>query len=204
MKTTKARKYNSKILEKIFADISKSEEKQVNSTMIIAALIDDEMKRKNLSVDDMAKLFKVKSETIENWLGGSMDFKISLLCKIEEKLDIKLFSITPYVKDKNVVIGDKALTPAGDGHIVIGHKALTDHGINSAEFTTKKLKEYIKMGYIPRMDGSITASRDLTCNCCAKKTPHLIILEYDYPTHPDVGLCSECFDEYIYLVHHHE
>jgi ribosome-binding protein aMBF1 (putative translation factor) len=97
MKTTKARKYNSKILEKIFAGISKSEEKQVNSTMIIAALIDDEMKRKNLSVDDMAKLFKVKSETIENWLSGIFDFKISLLCKIEEKLEIELFKINKLV-----------------------------------------------------------------------------------------------------------
>ena len=184
MKTIKARKYNSKILEKIFANISKSEEKQVSSTMVIAALIDNEMKRKNLSVDDMAKLFKVKSETIKIWLSGTMDFKISLLCKIEEKLNIELFKITKYVK------------------VVIGDKALTDHGINSPEFTTKKLKEYIKIGYIPRMDGSITASSNLTCNCCAKRTPHLLMLEYNYPTHPDVGLCSECFDEYIKLVHH--
>ena len=153
MKTTKARKYNSKILEKIFANISKSEEKQVNSTMIIAALIDDEMKRKNLSIDDMAKLFTVKSETIENWVSGTFDFKISLLCKIEEKLDIKLFSITPYVK------------------VVIGDKVLTDHGINSPEFTTKILERYVKIGYIPRMDGSITASSNLTCNCCEKRTP---------------------------------
>ena len=195
MKTTKARKYNSKILEKIFADIPKSLEKQVNSTMIIAALMDDEMKRKNLSVDDMAKLFRVKSDTIKNWLSGTFDFKISLLCKIEEKLNIKLFTVTPYgflpeiYKDKNVVIG---------------HKALTDHGINSAEFTTKKLKDYIKMGYIPRMDGSITASSYLTCNCCAKRTPSLIILEHDYPNNPDVGLCGECYTEYSKLVQNHE
>jgi transcriptional regulator with XRE-family HTH domain len=180
--------------------------------MIIAALIDDEMKRKNLSIDDMAKLFNVKSETIENWLGGTMNFKISLLCKIEEKLGIKLFSITPYVKDQNVVIGDKALTPAGDGHIVIGNKALTDHGINSPEFTIKKLKEFIKMGYKPRIEnGSITASSNLTCNCCAKRTPNLIILEFDgfrfesdHLSHSDVGLCGECFNEYAKLIHNHE
>ncbi len=204
MKTTKARKYDSKMLEKIFADIPKSLDKQVSSTMIIAALIDDEMKRKNLSIDDMTKLFKVSPITIKIWLSGTFDFRISLLCKIEEKLNIELFKITKYVKDKNLVIGDKALTPAGDGDIVIGHKALSDHGINSPEFTTKILERYIKMGYIPRMDGSITASSDLTCNCCAKRTPSLIMLEHNYPNNPDVGLCGECYTEYVKLVHDHE
>jgi hypothetical protein len=188
MKTTKARKYNSKILEKIFADIPKSLEKQVNSTMIIAALMDDEMKRKNFTIGDMAKLFKVKSETIENWLGGTFDFKISLLSKIEEKLDIKLFNITPCVKDQNLVINE------------LSH----DHGIKSPEFTTKILERYVKMGYISRMDGSITASSGLTCNCCAKRTPSLIILEHDYPNNPDVGLCGECYTEYSKLVQNHE
>ena len=201
----KARKYNSKILEKIFNDVPKSLDKQVSSTMVIAALIDDEMKRKNLSVDNTAKLFKVMPETIKNWLSGTFDFKISLLCKIEEKLNIKLFSITSYIKDKNVVIGDKALTPAGDGHVVIGDRTLNnDHGINSAEFTKKLLERYIKMGYEPRMDRSITSSSDLTCNCCAKRTPSLIMLKYNYPIHPDVGLCTECYTEYAKLVHNHE
>ena len=105
----KVRTYNSKILNKIFADISKSEEKQVSSTMIIAALIGDEMEKKGLSIDDVAKIFKVKPETIGHWLSGSFDFKISTLCKIEEKIGIELFKITKYVKDQNVVIGEKSL-----------------------------------------------------------------------------------------------
>jgi ribosome-binding protein aMBF1 (putative translation factor) len=96
MKTIKARKYNSKTLADILADIPKSVEKQVSSTMAIAALIDDEMKKNNLSIDDVAKIFKVKPETIGHWLSGSFDFKISTLCKIEEKIGIELFKITEY------------------------------------------------------------------------------------------------------------
>ena len=186
MKTTKARKYNSKILNKIFSDIPKSLDKQVASTMVIAALIDDEMKKNNLSIEDVAKIFKVKPDTIENWLSGTFDFRISSLCKIEEKIGIELFKITKYVK------------------VVINDKASIDHGINSSEFTTKKLKEYINIGYRPRMDGSIIASSDLTCNCCAKRIPSLIMLVHDYPTYSDVGLCSECYIEYDKLINSHE
>ena len=68
----------------------------------------------------------------------------------------------------------------------------------------QQLTNTINMGYIPRMDGSITASSNLTCNCCAKRTPSLIILEHDYPIYPDLGLCVECIDEYVKLIHNHE
>jgi hypothetical protein len=154
----------------------------------------------------------VKSITICSWLSGTFDFKISTLCKIEEKLNIELFTIIPYVKDQNIVIGDKALTPADDGHIVIGRKALSNYGINSPEFTKRILERYVKMGYMPRMeDGSITCSSNLICNCCAKQTPTLIMLEYDvtklehdYSSYPDVGLCGECFNEYAKIIHNHE
>jgi transcriptional regulator with XRE-family HTH domain len=179
----RARKYYSKNLAKILADIPKSLEKQVSSIMAIAALIDDEMKRKNLTVDDMAKLFRVKPETIGHWLSGSFDFKISTLCKIEEKIGIELFKITKYQKNE----------------------ISKDNEVISINFTIKILKKYIEMGYKPKMeDGSITCSTDLTCNCCAKQTPSLVILEYDYPNHPDVGLCGECFNEYAKIIHNHE
>ena len=205
----RARKYNSEILEKIFADIPKSLQKQVSSTMVIAALIGDEMKRKNLTVTDVAKLFKVKLETINNWLSGDFDFKISLLCKIEEKIGIELFKITKYVKDQNVVIGDKALTPAGDGHVVIGEKALVDNKevMSSINFTKKIIKRYIEMGCVPRMNGSLISlivSDNLTCDCCGKKVPTLAGFENKHPHCPDIGLCANCVEEYYKIINSHE
>ena len=73
MKTTKARKYNSKILEKIFADIPKSLDKQVSSTMIIAALIDDEMKKTILGWLD--KEFPIRQTRLPDFDGYGPDKK---------------------------------------------------------------------------------------------------------------------------------
>jgi transcriptional regulator with XRE-family HTH domain len=178
----RARKYNSKTLADILADIPKSLEKQVSSTMAIAALIDDEMKKNNLSIDDVAKIFKVKPETIGHWLSGSFDFKISTLCKIEEKINIELFKITKY--QKNIIS--------------------KNNEVISINFTTKIIKNYIEMGYVPRMDGSLMVSDDLTCDCCGKNTTSLSGFENNNPKYPDIGLCIKCFEEYAKLIHSHE
>jgi ribosome-binding protein aMBF1 (putative translation factor) len=80
-------------LDNLFDDISPSIHKWVGSTMRISVEIDEAMKRKNLSVEQTAKLFKVSSETIRNWRGGCYNFTLKQLCNIEEKLEITLFLV---------------------------------------------------------------------------------------------------------------
>jgi transcriptional regulator with XRE-family HTH domain len=174
----RARKYYSKHLAEILVDIPKSLEKQISSTMAIAALIDDEMKKNNLSVDDVAKIFKIKPETIGHWLSGTFNFKISTLCKIEEKIGIELFKITKYQKNG----------------------ISKDNEIISTNFTTKILNKYIKVGYVPKTDGSLIISDDLTCDCCGYNVTNLSGFENSNSKYPDIGLCVKCREEYYKII----
>jgi len=173
----KAREYHSKIIDEILADVSPSLEKWVKSTMIISVLIDEAMKKKNLSVNDTAKLFKLSPETINNWRCGSYNFTLKQLCNIEEKLEVDLFHVVKYVKDAS---------PEDNNEEII-----------TTEFTTKILERYFKMGYHRRMDGSITESENLICDTCGKKTTIKIGFEREYPEFPDLGLCGTCAEEFM-------
>lgn len=173
----KAKEYRSKILDEIFADVSPSLEKWVNSTMIIPVLIDEAMKKKNLSVEETAKLFKVKPATIRNWRGLGYNFTLKQLCNIEEKLEVDLFHVVKYVKDASPEDNNNEIVPA--------------------KFTTQILERYFKMGYHRRMDGSITESENLICDTCGKKTTIRVGFEKMYPEFPDIGLCGTCAEEFM-------
>lgn len=203
----KARVYRSKILDELLANVSPSLEKWVNSTMIISVLIDEAMKKKNFSVEDTAKLFKVSSETIRNWMGGSYNFTLKQLCNIEEKLEINLFHIVKYIKDASpedyakIKFNDNLLEysqlPTSILNIAKNMGFCDDEEIVPAKFITKILERYFKMGYHRRMDGSITESENLICDTCGKKTTIRVGFEKMYPEFPDLGLCGECAEEFI-------
>ena len=190
----KAREYHSKIIDEILADVSPSLEKWVKSTMIISVLIDEAMKKKNLSVNDTAKLFKLSPETINNWRCGSYNFTLKQLCNIEEKLEVDLFHVVKYVKDASPE--DYAQIKFND-NLDDEKEIVPEQDIVPAEFTRKILERYFKMGYHRRMDGSITESENLICDTCGKKTTIKIGFEREYPEFPDLGLCGTCAEEFM-------
>lgn len=91
----KNREKNDKIFEELFEEIARDYphmEKQVHYKMMIAAMLDERRKELGWSVEDMAKAFKRKPETMRNWMGGCYNYTIDTLVLIEDIMNIKIIN----------------------------------------------------------------------------------------------------------------
>jgi len=97
----KNREKNDKSFEQMFEDINRDYpylERQVHYKLMIAALLDERRKELGWSVDDMAKAFKRKPETMRNWMGGCYNYTIDTLAMIEQVMNVKIIT---YIKLKS-------------------------------------------------------------------------------------------------------
>lgn len=93
MKSNKARKYESKILNNILNGMTKEEHEKTRKQMELAVLIWDGMTKKGLSKIQFAKEMNVQPSIVTRWLSGTHNFTINTLIDIEFLLNIKLLNV---------------------------------------------------------------------------------------------------------------
>ena len=90
--------YKDPILDDILSNIPKGIQKEVDMFYAIAARIDEILKRKGWNQADLAKAMGKKEAEISKWLGGSHNFTISTLARIETVLEEDIISVKKYRK----------------------------------------------------------------------------------------------------------
>ena len=81
----------SAIISELLASIDPVEYLKTEKRMVIAVQIYDELQRKQLSINDFAKMMNRDPKTVRKWIRGFGHFDLELLIGIENKLDIKIF-----------------------------------------------------------------------------------------------------------------
>ena len=86
----RARKYTSPILEELFKDLDPIERKKTETSMILAAKIDDGLKLRNISKESFARNMSLTLKTVDWMLSGTYVFTLDELFEIESFLAIEL------------------------------------------------------------------------------------------------------------------
>lgn len=81
----------SAIISELLDSINPVEYLKTEKRMVIAVQIHDELQRRQLSINDFAKMMNRDPRTVRKWIRGSCNFDLDLLIDIENKLDIKIF-----------------------------------------------------------------------------------------------------------------
>jgi len=100
MKMSKAKIYNSSILDEIYNSITQDEFEKVGKQMLLAAKIDDGIIAKGWRKSDFAKAMKKQQSVISKWLSGTHNFTADTLFDIEAVLNIKLITIEDKPKEQ--------------------------------------------------------------------------------------------------------
>lgn len=81
----------SAIISELLDSIDPIEYLKTEKRMVIAVQIYDELRRRQLSINDFAKMMNRDPRTVRKWIRGFGYFDLDLLIEIENKLDIKIF-----------------------------------------------------------------------------------------------------------------
>ena len=97
---SKAKIYNSSILDEIYDSITPDEFEKVGKRMSLAARIGDGIIAKGWKKSDFAKAMKKQPSEISKWLSGTHNFTADTLFDIEVVLNIKLVSVDDMPKEQ--------------------------------------------------------------------------------------------------------
>ncbi|HTH31874.1 MAG TPA: helix-turn-helix transcriptional regulator [Lacibacter sp.] len=100
----KPKRHKSPVIQKLQANRSSAEFEKTKKRMQLAAKIADGMKAKGWNNGDLARELDQHNSVISKWLSGTHNFTADTLFDIEEKLSIKLISVT---EDKPQVLVKK-------------------------------------------------------------------------------------------------
>lgn len=89
----KTHKTNS-IISNLLNNISEQEQKKTDAKMIIAAKIDDAIRKKGWKKKDLLQAMGKKNPSlVTKWLSGTHNFTMDTLVELEDVLDIELLNI---------------------------------------------------------------------------------------------------------------
>ena len=84
----------SKVIADILAQIDEKELARIRRRMMLAAKIEEAMKRKGYNQRRFAKMMGKSPTVISEWLSGDRNFTIDTLTDIEEVLGVQLLDVT--------------------------------------------------------------------------------------------------------------
>jgi transcriptional regulator with XRE-family HTH domain len=116
-KITKARKYNSSILQELLDEVSPLEMEQTKTKMKLAARIEDYMRAKGWNKSQFAEKVGKNPSEITKWLSGTQNFTVDVLTEIASTFDIELTALfgqhpIPVVYRKEIVVNSVATPTA--------------------------------------------------------------------------------------------
>ena len=119
-KITKARKYNSSILQELLDEVSPLEMEQTKTKMKLAARIEDYMRAKGWNKSQFAEKIGKNPSEITKWLSGTQNFTVDVLTEIASTFDIELTALfgkhpIPVVYRKEIFVNSFA-TPTPYEH----------------------------------------------------------------------------------------
>jgi len=82
------------VLAELLANIDENELAKTRKRMLLAAKIEDGMRRCGYNQNQFAHLMKKSPTVISEWLSGDRNFTIDTLVDIENALDIRLLDVT--------------------------------------------------------------------------------------------------------------
>lgn len=85
---------SSKVIADILAQIDEKELARTRRRMMLAAKIEEAMKRKGYNQRRFAKMMEKSPTVISEWLSGDRNFTIDTLTDIEEVLGVHLLDVT--------------------------------------------------------------------------------------------------------------
>jgi transcriptional regulator with XRE-family HTH domain len=94
-------KYQSKVINELFSEITPEEQKMTDKRMQLAERIFDAMKAKNISKLELARQMGKHASVITRWLSGTHNFTADTLFEIGEILGIQIINTAR--EDKNPV-----------------------------------------------------------------------------------------------------
>ncbi|BDX37059.1 hypothetical protein CYCD_04140 [Tenuifilaceae bacterium CYCD] len=89
---SKAKLYTSNLIDELFQETSPEELEKTEKRMLLAAQIEDAMKRKGWKAKDLAKAIGKSPSEISKWLSGTHNFTSDTLFDLEKVLDTCIFS----------------------------------------------------------------------------------------------------------------
>lgn len=89
---SKAKLYTSNLIDELFQETSPEELEKTEKRMLLAAHIEDAMKRKGWKAKDLAKAIGKSPSEISKWLSGTHNFTSDTLFDLEKVLDTCIFS----------------------------------------------------------------------------------------------------------------
>ena len=84
----------SKVIADILAQIDEKELARIRRRMMLAAKIEEAMKRKGYNQRRFAKMMGKSPTVISEWLSGERNFTVDTLTDIEEVLGVQLLDVT--------------------------------------------------------------------------------------------------------------
>lgn len=84
----------SKVIADVLAQIDQKEFARTQKRLMLAAKIDEAMRRKGYNQRQFAKLMGKSTTVISEWLSGERNFTSDTLVDIEEALGIQLLDVT--------------------------------------------------------------------------------------------------------------
>lgn len=85
---------SSKVIADILAQIDEKELARIRRRMMLAAKIEEAMKRKGYNQRRFAKMMGKSPTVISEWLSGDRNFTVDTLTDIEEVLGVQLLDVT--------------------------------------------------------------------------------------------------------------
>lgn len=82
------------VLAKLLANIDEKEMARTRKRMMLAAKIEDAMKRRGLNQAQLARLMGKSQTVISEWLSGDRNFTVDTLADIEEALDVQILNLS--------------------------------------------------------------------------------------------------------------
>jgi len=92
-KMSKPKEYTSKISEELFQEMAEKEWENTEKRMLLAARIDEAIKRKGWSKKRFAYEIDKSPSEISKWLSGTHNFTTETLWEIENLLNIRLINL---------------------------------------------------------------------------------------------------------------
>lgn len=115
-KTTKARKYNSGVLQELLDEITPVEMEQTKVKMQLAARIEDFMRAKGWSKSQFAEKVGKNPSEITKWFSGTQNFTTDVLTEIAFVLGIELAALfgkkqPQVIYRKEIIVKSEVRTP---------------------------------------------------------------------------------------------
>jgi transcriptional regulator with XRE-family HTH domain len=142
-KSTKARKYNSSILQELLDEVTPLEMEQTKVKMQLAARIEDFMREKSWNKSQFAEKVGKSPSEITKWFSGTQNFTTDILTEIAFVLGVELTALfgkkqVQLIYRKEIVVKSVApqptiilTTPMSRGTDIYGYCLLASQGNKS-------------------------------------------------------------------------